>query len=84
LGFNSHPYVITISTHELDNLDTLNNNNSLDFLDNYNLLLNEQDDFDNPYLLTEINCKFSDINSLPLNPISTASPCYVSIKGTVA
>ena len=64
----------------MDNLTTLNNDNSLDFLENYNRLLNEQDNFDNPYLQTAIDCKFHDLFTLPLTIQSKTSPCYISLN----
>ncbi len=64
----------------MDNLVNVNSDPNLDFLANYNRLLNEQDDFNNPYLFTQLNCNFYDINSLPLNPTCKQSPCYISIN----
>jgi exonuclease III len=64
----------------MENLNNLNNDNSLDFLFNFMELLNFQDNYDNPYTSTDINCKFYDSTTLlQINPIKK-SPCYLSLN----
>jgi hypothetical protein len=61
-------------------LDSLNHNNSLDFLHIHSDSFNNNQLYDNPYSNLTINGKFYDTESFTLIPNIKNSPIYLSIN----
>ena len=64
----------------MDDIFNLNQNNNLDFLHQFDRLLNNNDLQDNPYLNIQLNSNYHDQNSILQIPNILNSPVYLSLN----